>query len=128
MEKCNSKNKIYFFRHFGISRDQAIGLRNLIESKHPNLNFVLVVVGNHPVYAKKWGDRKIQNYYLNDTQVWNDVEEWARIFSDLGILADTKTPINFIVEAYAKNLCGHCSYCKKNAHTANSDSNVYQNL
>lgn len=113
MEKCNSKNKIYFFRHFGISRSEAIGLRNLIASKYPHLDFVLVVVGNHPAYAKQWGDQKIKNYYLNDTQVWNDVREWAKIFRDLGIMADIKTPINCIVEEYAKNLCGHCCYCQR---------------
>lgn len=113
IEKCNSQNKIYFFRHFNITRNEAIKLRNLIESKYPNLDFILVAIGNNPAYAKKWGERKIQNYYLNDTQVWNDVREWKRIFNDLGILSDIKTSLQLKTEEYEKNLCGHCLYCQR---------------
>jgi len=88
-------------------------LRNLIESKFPQLDFVLVVVGNRPTYAKQWGERKIRNYYLNDTHVWNDVKQWKSIFSDLGILQDDKRPIDSIAEEYVKNLCGQCEYCQR---------------
>jgi hypothetical protein len=112
-EKCNSQDKIYFFRHVGINRENAIELRNLIESTYSNLDFVLVIVGNNPAYAEPWREQKIRNYYLNDTDVWNDVREWQRIFNDLGILTDLKHSIDFIVKKYKNNLCGHCNYCQK---------------
>lgn len=112
IEICDSKNKVYFFRHFGIARHEAIQLRNLIELKYPHLDFVLVVVGNHSAYAKQWGERKIKNYYLNDTQIWNDVREWQRILNDLDILSSVRISLQFLVEEYTKNLCGHCWYCQ----------------
>lgn len=111
IEQCHSKNKIYFFRHFQITRIEAKKLRNTIESLYPKLDFVLVVVGNNQSYAKSWGERRIRNYYLNDTQVWNDVREWKRIFSDLGIIVDTKIAMDSIVAKYESNLCGYCAYC-----------------
>ena len=126
IEKCNSKSKVYLVRHLEITRDEAIGLRSLIESKYPNLDFVLVVVGNNPAYANPWGDQKIKNYYLNDTQVWSDVKEWKRIFSDLGILSDDRFPLDFRVEEYAKNLCGQCSYCQRKRDAQSISDPIYE--
>jgi hypothetical protein len=113
IQKCSSDDTIYLFRHVGITRDQAIELRDLIELKYPNLDFVLVVVGNNPAYSEQWGDEKIRNYYLNDTEVWNDVREWKRIFNDLGILVDSNYSIDINVRKYTENFCGHCHYCQK---------------
>jgi len=84
-----------------------------MESKYPNLDFVLVAVGNDPKYAQSWGEQKIRNYYLNDTQVWNDVKEWQRIFTDLGLISEVKTSLHFKVEEYARGLCGNCEYCQR---------------
>lgn len=116
IEKCHSKNKIYFFRHFQITRSEAKKLRNILESLYPKLDFVLVVVGNNASYAKQWGDRKIKNYYLNDTHVWNDVKEWKRIFSDLGIVTDVRTSMSSIATEYESSLCGNCFYCYRKKH------------
>lgn len=114
LEDCNSKDKIFFFRHFSATKNAAIKLRDLIEIKYPNLQFTLVIVGNKPdEYIKPWHERKIKNYYLNDTLVWNDVKEWNKIFTDLGLIQKTKS-FNLNLIDYTKHLCGHCYYCKKN--------------
>ena len=63
---------------------------------------------------------------MNDTKIWNDVKEWKRIFSDLGILSDDRFPLDFRVEEYAKNLCGQCSYCQRKRDAQSISDPIYE--
>ena len=66
-ERCSGNKKIYFIRHFGSSRGEAIRLRDLIQQMYPALDFTLVIVGNNQNYSALWGEKNIRNYYLNDS-------------------------------------------------------------
>lgn len=113
-EKCSAQHKVYFFRHLGTSRDDAVKLRNLITSKYPHLDFVVIIISNQPEHAQQWEEQKIRNYYFNQKLIWNDIQEWDRIFRDLGIMTDDMpAPKDFIYRKYKKNLCGQCHYCQE---------------
>lgn len=85
---CNDNKKIYFIRHGGIqSQNQACALRDILKTAYPYLDFILVIVGNDPSFANQWGEHNIRNYYLGNQAVWNDVAEWQKIFTDLGLLS-----------------------------------------
>jgi hypothetical protein len=85
---CNSNKKIYFIRHMGIiDQDQACRLRNILKTAYPNLDFILVIIGNNSYFAEPWNEPNIRNYYLGNPAVWNDVAEWKKIFIDLGLIS-----------------------------------------
>ena len=111
-EKCLGDNRIYFFRHNGINRDQTISVKNLIQTMYPNLDFTIVAVAdNDTTFDIQWGDDRIKNYSLNLSRdnyflsFQNEIREWQRIFNDLGLLVDNKVPIELIAEKYVQKLC-----------------------
>jgi len=88
---CMSNKKIFFIRHQGIkSVQEACVLRNILKKSYPNLDFILIIVGNDSSFAEPWDEPNIKNYYLKQTSVWNDVNEWATIFKDLGLVTEFK--------------------------------------
>jgi len=113
---CTSNKKVYFIRHFGTTRSEAIQIRNLIKQLYPSLDFILVVIhNNYAEFAYPWGEENIRNYYFNDQiDGWEDVAQWKRIFESLGLLSrNKKYPIANYMQRYQEALCGHCDYCRK---------------
>jgi hypothetical protein len=89
-ETCSSDKQVYFIRHFGIhSLEEARHLRDLITKKYPQLDFILVIIGNDPSFGISWEEPGIKNYFLDMKEVWNDVAEWKRIFLDLNLISSS---------------------------------------
>jgi hypothetical protein len=82
---CMSDKKIYFIRYGGISREEACVLRSLLKEKYTTLDFILVIIGRDPSFAKPWKEKNIKNYYLQTPSTWNDVAQWKKIFINLGL-------------------------------------------
>ncbi|MGC2310359.1 MAG: DUF1796 family putative cysteine peptidase [Candidatus Babeliaceae bacterium] len=78
-----SSEKVYIVRHHGISKELAIQLRDLLRRKYPNLDFILVIVGNSESLKYDWNIPHIRNFYLDDTIIWNDPQQWKNIFKTL---------------------------------------------
>lgn len=99
--------KVYFLRHFGINKQQAIAFRNLISKKFPQLDFVIVVVNSISQYESNWNLEKIKNHYLDDRKIWNNPEEWKRIYSSLGLMNKSLNNLN---DSYTEiHRCIRCS-------------------
>ena len=100
----NSSEKVFFIRHFGMDRNQAISFRDLILKKFPKLDFLLVVVNPVQMQEVNWNLNKIRNYYLDDRQAWNNPAEWERIYKDLG-LTPNKSSRSIIEPVHKCLLC-----------------------
>ncbi|MCX5921919.1 MAG: DUF1796 family putative cysteine peptidase [Candidatus Dependentiae bacterium] len=90
-EFCNGDEQVFFIRHFGMNKQQAIAFRDLIENKFPSLDFILVVVSPVRSQENDWNLPKIRNFYLDDRQVWNNPTEWERIYKALGLSVQNAT-------------------------------------
>lgn len=86
-QTLSGSDKIFIFRHFGINRNQAQAIRDLLKRKYPQLDFTLIAVGNSTAMANDWNLSNIRNFYLNDSKVWSNPEEWKKIFQTLGLEA-----------------------------------------
>lgn len=82
---ATGSEKVYFIRHYGIHKNAATRLRDIIRKRYPRLDFTILVVGSSPDFQCDWGLDCIRNFYLNDSVVWNDPNQWKRILSSLGL-------------------------------------------
>jgi Putative papain-like cysteine peptidase (DUF1796) len=77
---------VYLIRHFDITKDQAIQLRNLLYKKYPQLNFILIILGKSDEMKQDWHLESIKNIYLDE----NDPKQWQIFFemlSDYNVMA-----------------------------------------
>lgn len=105
---CKGNKKIFFIRYGGInSREEACTLRNILKNSYPNLNFILVIIGNQFSFSEQWGEHAIKNYYFSNQIAGNDVTEWKKIFTDLNIISATSkkfTNINSLQNQFSSSL------------------------
>ena len=75
----SSNEKVYLIRHFDITKDQAIQLRDLLHKKYPNLDFVLVVLQRTENIQYDWKLECIKNFYLDE----HNPEDWKNLFKTM---------------------------------------------
>lgn len=80
-----SEEKIYVVRHFNTSKEQAIQLRDLLQSKYPDADITIIVVNNSNDMKYDWNIPNIRNFYMDVSKVWNNPPRWQEIFNELGI-------------------------------------------
>ena len=75
-----AQEKIYLIRYGGISREQAIQLRDLLYKRYPQLDFELIVLAHSSDMKNKWDLKNIQNFYLDE----KEPQQWKELFTSLG--------------------------------------------
>lgn len=78
---CKSFRKVFFIRYHGITEQQAIMLRDLIQKKYILLDFELIVITED---QRHWNLDRIQNFYmyLHD---WDKLSLWTNIFDKINL-------------------------------------------
>lgn len=106
--------KVYFVRHYAMEKHHAILFRNLIAKKFPQLDFTLIVVsGIGSDHHIPWREHRIENFFLDDRTIWNDLVGWEKIYKQLGLPAIHN---KFIIAAAAIKcvVCNFDEYHKDN--------------
>jgi hypothetical protein len=74
---------VILIRHFDMNREQVQDFYQLIHTLFPELPCTLAVVQNAP--EAEWGLPGIRNFFLDNSKIWNDAEQWIRILKELGL-------------------------------------------
>lgn len=84
-----SKKKLFFFRTV-ITKQDALLLRDLISSRYPQLNYILVVMNNTDDFKTPWDEKNIKNFYISNPTSASVTEEmqkeWDPIFRELNLI------------------------------------------
>lgn len=80
-EACSGSDKVYFIRYHGITKKQAIMLRDLLQKKYKNLEFELIVISDDKT---SWNLDKIKNFYMH-LHDWGKLDLWTTIFDQVGL-------------------------------------------
>jgi len=86
LNKVLQSNDKVIFVHFGISRSQAISLRNFLEYTYPNLNFQILAVSLGPMGKGNWNEPKIRDYLIPDLGWDMKVPGYKYVLRDMGLL------------------------------------------
>lgn len=81
-DAVSGNSKVIFIRNNDITKEQSIKLYNLLRTKFPNLDFVLVVCSESKEMNRDWEFPGIKNFYARYI-----FEDWTKIFRTLGLLS-----------------------------------------
>lgn len=90
-EALSSGKHIYFIRRL-ISRDQALNLTALLNSKFPELKYTLIAIDYTNEIKKSWDISNVRNFYFGNpeddwgTLVADNEKHWDTMFREFGFL------------------------------------------
>lgn len=80
-----SNDKVIFM-HFGISKIQAVSLRNFLENRYPNLDFEILAVNLGQRSIGEWNETKIKDYKIPDLSWDMSVAGYEYILRDMDLI------------------------------------------
>jgi len=87
-EVLNSTEDNVIFVHYGITKNQAVLLRDFFESHYPHLNFIILAVNGAQEFSKnKWSENKIHDYCITDMGWDMSAPGYYNVFKDIGLIS-----------------------------------------
>lgn len=97
-ETIKSGRPVFFIRHKLITKNQAMGLDGLIQSKFPGLKYGLFIIGMAEEIKQDWKMNNVLNYYIKTAEPENALDSeyndtWTAFFSK--IISDSGKRLGF---------------------------------